>query len=212
MVGRATKRQKVLCPIETANQKTSQEFVREYIRPSRDWTVWTHPKTEFQFSLNLLRCKELTDSQLEQCFDLIRGSSEEDYRRSSLGWHPTAKKKEMRCPDLRYIVVEDEDGEVVHGFASMMPTYEDGKPVVYCYEIHLKPELQGYVTVVSMLRVDVAFAKFLAILNGHCATIETSHLLKVAPLSSLPLPKQSRSFIAPVIYILGLYGRVYKRS
>ncbi len=31
----------------------------------------------------------------------------------------------------------------VRGFTSLLPTYEEGQPVVYCYEIHLKPDLQG---------------------------------------------------------------------
>lgn len=59
-----------------------------------------------------------------------------------MGWHAAAKKKEMRSPDLRYILAKDADG-TVRGFTSLMPTFEDNKAVVYCYEIHLKTELQG---------------------------------------------------------------------
>lgn len=47
----------------------------------------------------------------------------------------------MRSPDLRYILVKDHAG-VIQGFTSMMPTFENNEPVVYCYEIHLLPELQ----------------------------------------------------------------------
>lgn len=50
----------------------------------------------------------------------------------------------MKSPDLRYTVVKSKDGQV-KGFTSLMPTFEDGYPVVYCYEIHLLPELQRYV-------------------------------------------------------------------
>lgn len=49
----------------------------------------------------------------------------------------------MKSPELRYILVKDEERDIVKGFTSLMPTYEEGQPVVYCYEIHLKPELQG---------------------------------------------------------------------
>ncbi len=49
----------------------------------------------------------------------------------------------MKLLDLKYILVKSEDGEV-RGFTSLMPTYEDEKPVIYCYEIHLEEELQGY--------------------------------------------------------------------
>ena len=60
----------------------------------------------------------------------------------------------MRLVDLRYLVVrkkefaqeeeeeEDVDGEI-QGFCSFMLTYEDGLEVVYCYELHLMPQLRG---------------------------------------------------------------------
>ncbi|KJZ71548.1 hypothetical protein HIM_09086 [Hirsutella minnesotensis 3608] len=49
----------------------------------------------------------------------------------------------MASPDLRYVLVLGGEGGRVAGFTSMMATFEDGEPVVYCYEIHLEPELQG---------------------------------------------------------------------
>lgn len=48
----------------------------------------------------------------------------------------------MREPDLRYILIKDLSGQVC-GYTSLMPTIEEGEAVVYCYEIHLKPELRG---------------------------------------------------------------------
>lgn len=48
----------------------------------------------------------------------------------------------MRDPDLRYILVKDAAGQVC-GYTSLMPTMEEGEAVVYCYEIHLKPDLRG---------------------------------------------------------------------
>jgi hypothetical protein len=84
----------------------------------------------------------MRDDELEACFDLVDETSGEDYRNSSLGWHPAMKRREMRSPDLRYILVKDGDGKI-NGFTSLMPTFENHEPVVYCYEIHLKPELQG---------------------------------------------------------------------
>lgn len=55
----------------------------------------------------------------------------------------------MRSPELRYLLAkrrraEDGDGGGgVEGFVSFMPTWEYGDAVVYVYEIHLQPELQG---------------------------------------------------------------------
>lgn len=86
----------------------------------------------------------MSNSELNACLDLVDETSGAAYRSSSIGWHVKAKKTEMRSPDLRYILIKDAD-EAIKGFTSMMPTFENGEPVVYCFEIHLKPELQGYV-------------------------------------------------------------------
>lgn len=53
----------------------------------------------------------------------------------------------MKSPEMRYIIVRDAAaaGGSIRGFTSLMPTWEEGEPVVYCYEIHLKPEMRGFV-------------------------------------------------------------------
>ncbi|KAM3069152.1 hypothetical protein ACMFMG_010675 [Clarireedia jacksonii] len=43
-----------------------------------------------------------------------------------------------------------EEGEPL-GFASFMPTYEDGKKVLYIYEIHLEEELRGFVPTIHFI-------------------------------------------------------------
>lgn len=73
---------------------------------------------------------------------MIKETSAADYAASSRGWNPKQKRSEMREPDLRYLIVRDQTG-TVRGFTSLMPTMEEGQPVVYCYEIHLQPELRG---------------------------------------------------------------------
>lgn len=72
---------------------------------------------------------------------MIEETSRPDYEASSMGWDEKKKLKEMKSPDLRYVLVKNKSGEV-RAFTSLMPTYEEGEPVVYCYEIHLKSELQ----------------------------------------------------------------------
>jgi len=49
----------------------------------------------------------------------------------------------MRTPKLRYILVKDDEGFLA-GFTSLMADFEQGQAVVYCYELHLKPQLQGW--------------------------------------------------------------------
>lgn len=83
----------------------------------------------------------MSEGDMRACFDLVAETSQADYENSASGWHPDKKLKEMRSEELRYVLVKDQAGEL-RAFTSMMPTYEEGQPVVYCYEIHLKPDLQ----------------------------------------------------------------------
>ncbi len=137
-------------PIERVNGKSDEAFVKEQLRlggggnNAQGWMKWAHPRTRDQYWLSLARTANLATRDLKACFDLIEETSRKDYEPSSLGWKPAKKLAEMKSPDLRYILVKNGAGGL-RGFASLMPTYEDGQAVVYCYEIHLKPELQGWV-------------------------------------------------------------------
>ncbi|KAK0610543.1 acyl-CoA N-acyltransferase [Bombardia bombarda] len=146
-----TKRQRAPTnPLEAANRKDDDHFIADYLHPSSSsssssppWvTEWTHPRTGAKSAISLARPANLSERDLDACFDLIKETSQKDYENSVARWHPDKKRKEMRSPELRYILVKDDAG-VVRGFTSLMPTYEEGQPVVYCYEIHLEPDLQG---------------------------------------------------------------------
>ncbi|KAG6008763.1 hypothetical protein E4U21_003961 [Claviceps maximensis] len=126
-------------PIEEAILKSDAVFTADYL-PSLH-AEWTHPTSKITYTLQLVGAEALRDVHVEACYDLVYETSGHDYCGSSLGWHPIAKKKEMRSPELRYILVLRDDQ--VWGFLSMMPTYENGEAVLYCYEIHLKAELKG---------------------------------------------------------------------
>ncbi|KAK3933599.1 acyl-CoA N-acyltransferase [Diplogelasinospora grovesii] len=134
-------------PIERVNRLPDEEFIARYLQPSSEWvTEWKHPRTNALYDVSLLRSEKLSESDLTACFDLIEETSRKDYENSTTKWQPSKKLKEMRSPDLRYILVKDAadtDGSSLRGFTSLMPTYEYGQAVIYCYEIHLKPELRG---------------------------------------------------------------------
>lgn len=92
------------------------------------------------------------------------------YKRSDIGWSAAKKKKEMKHPAMRYLVLrirpgvsgngnqdreeneeqdwedestEDEQAGRVAGFLSFMVTEEEGEEVIYCYELHLGPGNRG---------------------------------------------------------------------
>ncbi|OHE94414.1 acetyltransferase [Colletotrichum orchidophilum] len=166
-------------PIEAANRKSDADFIRDHLQPSAEdlerahfshydaspeWTSWTHPKSGTSYTLSLKSPSQLSQDELQACFDLIDHTSGADYRASKDGWRPSHKMKEMKSPGLRYILMQKADvsapevaaaadGESgeggsgaegkICGFTSLMPTFEEGEAVVYCYEIHLLEELRG---------------------------------------------------------------------
>ena len=109
---------------------------------SEGWTSWKHPKNGDAYTIALKQAGALSSVEFQACFDLIEQTSGDDYRASAKGWNPSQKKDEMRSPELRYVLVKDQEN-LVRGFTSLMPTWEEGLPVVYCYEIHLQDELHG---------------------------------------------------------------------
>ncbi|KAF0327885.1 hypothetical protein K4K61_006226 [Colletotrichum sp. SAR11_59] len=131
-------------PIESANRKTDEDFIKDHLQqPSADWASWTHPATQKVYTLALKSPAKMSVAEMQACFDMVEYTSGADYRASSWGWKPAAKIKEMRSPELRYVLVKEGDSQRLCGFTSLMPTFEEGEAVVYCYEIHLLEELRG---------------------------------------------------------------------
>ncbi|RJE23383.1 GNAT family acetyltransferase Nat4 [Aspergillus sclerotialis] len=115
-----------------------------------------------KYKLDIYTADSIPKSDFESSFRLVELTSSGDYANSGTGWSPTKKKREMKLPDMKYLILRrGSDGEAardegesrstdcaqgrgeVLGFLSFMVTYEDGKEVIYCYEIHLSPAVQG---------------------------------------------------------------------
>ncbi|CAK7265671.1 N alpha-acetyl-transferase [Sporothrix epigloea] len=188
------RRRAATSPIDRALAKPDADFVKDYLEPAvpelTPWTnEWTHATSGRRYCIRFARPETLGERDLEACFRLIEETSRADYESSTMKWRPKHKRQEMRSPDLRYIVVQEEswtevpvkvpvetvDGDAakdesaahkdgssadnvassvettstvtrtatIPAFTSLMPVYEEGEPVVYCYEIHLSPSLRG---------------------------------------------------------------------
>lgn len=172
-----------------------EEFITHYVTPpalpgkqttdpaTTDKTSVSpaHPEQDASrtTSLDVYSAASIAPADLEACLDLVEQTSSEAYASSGAGWSRPKKRKEMKLPDMKYLIVrggaghsgrEGEGGEAqrdvgidistkaadgpgslrdpgtasnVLGFLSFMVTYEDGKEVVYCYEIHLASRARG---------------------------------------------------------------------
>ena len=135
--------------IEAANTLSLQEYEDQFLLGNGLPSPVDYGKELFNYYYTLALESPSTISRhaFEACFDLLFATSYGAYSRSSQGWSSTKKQKEMRLPDLRYLLIKpsktmsDQD---IRGFISFMLTYEDGHEVIYCYEIHLDVKLQGY--------------------------------------------------------------------
>ncbi|GAB1191694.1 acyl-CoA N-acyltransferase [Aspergillus pseudonomiae] len=160
--------QKRLPLVERTNKLSLAEFVKLYVSaedleyrrsPAKNPTASEHEQ-ELHYSLDIYTADSIPDADFEACFKLIEETSSDAYKGSGWGWSPKKKMKEMRLPDMRYLIlrqgskatpenIENAEGGTVSstgqllGFTSFMVTYEDGKKVIYCYEIHLSSAAQG---------------------------------------------------------------------
>jgi N-alpha-acetyltransferase 40 len=101
-----------------------------------------------RFNLQPTRVEELSDSELNACFDLIEKTSSTDYAAASAGWNPEFKKEEMQTEYMWYILVRQPKPDGSHqdhltGFLSFLIDMEEGAPIVYIYEVHLVSEARG---------------------------------------------------------------------
>lgn len=167
--------------MERTNALSIEDFIAQYVTPQtapKD-TIATNnnepksntPEKQQQNTpstpLDIYSAATISATDLEACLDLIELTSSEAYTASSEGWSRPKKRKEMKLPDMKYLIVRgetrpdpstepdqadepkgtrDRDSGTANvlGFLSFMVTYEDGKEVIYCYEIHLAPTARGH--------------------------------------------------------------------
>ncbi|KZM21655.1 N-acetyltransferase [Ascochyta rabiei] len=132
----------------------------ECLYASEDVDLAFHPALHFQ----LLRSTHMKNDELAVCFDLISKTSQQDYKASSRGWHPTCKMEEMQDKEMMYLVVRQTEGYMgfekvdvqksgaqyigaILGFLSFKLESEDEelhkmRPVLYIYEVHLDDRLR----------------------------------------------------------------------
>ncbi|KAI9762825.1 MAG: hypothetical protein M4579_000178 [Chaenotheca gracillima] len=158
--------------VERGNGLSLEEFRSNHLSALRPELAITAlgPETD-SYQVTLESSTSLCEADFSDCFDLIQETSGDMYRQSSVGWSASKKRKEMRLPEMRYLLVKsnEQQGNVtdtrhqtsegtttkhtgsraaaapcVGGFLSFMITYEDGHEVIYCYELHLSNSLRRY--------------------------------------------------------------------
>ena len=134
--------------IQRVNALPLPQFAANYLPQSTASTI-------ADLQLTLTSWAQIPASLREACVALIELTSGSHYQDSEKGWSRSRKLREMRHPAMKYLLLrplplpltegrdETGDPDQIAGFLSFMITEEDGCEVVYCYELHLQPKLQG---------------------------------------------------------------------
>ncbi|WAQ81815.1 hypothetical protein PtA15_2A127 [Puccinia triticina] len=107
-----------------------------------------------RWRIQIRRSADLTPELKKECFEIFESNMKQIYLKSSHGYKPKAKKRELFHPDSRFLLAStpDEGKSLlpVHGFLMWRFDFEECfspeegmVEVAYCYEIQLKPETRG---------------------------------------------------------------------
>ena len=114
--------------IERSNAQTVESLSRtiklDQLLESISYSQYSGKECSKSLQAQLVASSSLLPSDLDNCFTLLQDTSRSDYEHSSQGWHPGKKKREMKLPDLRYILLKD----VVDVAAEHSPGVNDCKP------------------------------------------------------------------------------------
>lgn len=139
--------------INDANKLPVNDFKNLYIKDETLHYAAESDDSSQDFFIDFKSSGQLTEDELNECFNLIKSTSRQDYEGSSWGWHPKRKKREMKEDEMRYLLVRSADKpsksgstalDPVQGFTSFMLTHDSNPsmPVLYIYEIHLEKPLR----------------------------------------------------------------------
>ncbi|OAP55178.1 hypothetical protein AYL99_10878 [Fonsecaea erecta] len=127
--------------VETVNALSGADFFAKYA-PQESLTELGISCLGVELSRLPVDSANLPSQWLDACLKLIEETSARDYQNSEKKWSNSKKRREMKSPDMKYIILFHGTSQLA-GFISFMITYEDGYEVLYIYEIHFTPQWQG---------------------------------------------------------------------
>ncbi|KAF2684861.1 hypothetical protein K458DRAFT_417714 [Lentithecium fluviatile CBS 122367] len=111
----------------------------------------------FDVQLEIRTAVNMSQADLDACFEIVKLTSKDDYQSSSAGWNASRKKEEMLDRNMIYILIratpgtngrfaDSIDTDII-AFASFKIDYDEppqqDQQVLYIYEVHVGAELRG---------------------------------------------------------------------
>ena len=83
----------------------------------------------------------ISNRLFDACFNLMRDNVRTYYMSSTIGWSTAKKRREMREHPTCTMSITNNACELV-GFLNWQPAVEEGRAVIYCYELHIAQKWQ----------------------------------------------------------------------
>ncbi|KAA1094022.1 hypothetical protein PGT21_006556 [Puccinia graminis f. sp. tritici] len=143
----------MLDPVGLALRASARSIARKIQESEPDFQVSV---ADSRWRIQIKRSEELTVELKKQCFEIFESNMKQIYLKSTDGYKPKAKKRELFHPHSRFLLAsgahEPDDGSETpiagflmwrFDFEECFSTEEGQIEVVYCYEIQLMPETRG---------------------------------------------------------------------
>ena len=185
--GKSTKTQPLTryANIKEANTLNFEVFQSRFFPLDLPLRKYSISSPDQYFYLSLQSVNSISLPALTECFKLIEKTSGNAYKASQRGWKPRSKWREMKDPDMKYLLVYDQEDyhdrnddtkvspasgqRPLLGFLSFMLTTEPPEEVLYVYEIHLCEEMRRKGLGVHLMRA----AEFIACQVGVAKSMLT---------------------------------------
>ncbi|GAC95628.1 DNA repair protein [Pseudozyma hubeiensis SY62] len=145
--------------LERARTATEQDLLRllQKSRSTRSSNPISSTLKSKDFSLEILASSSLSSEQRKRVFSLFESNMKSMYRNSTLGWKPSAKKKELFDDQSRFVIIRPpaKEGAEIAAFGMIRfdtepcspkdPVARDGEEeveVAYLYEIQVRQQNQ----------------------------------------------------------------------
>ncbi|XP_059475961.1 N-alpha-acetyltransferase 40 [Neocloeon triangulifer] len=93
-------------------------------------------KDGLDVTISFSKVDDLDEIAKEKVLDLMRTNMKETYESCDWGWNEKEKYDELFDEDARYILAKGDDGSLV-AFSHFRFDFDEGRPVLYCYELQL---------------------------------------------------------------------------
>ena len=99
--------------IEEANALSLKDFEARYLSsfPTFKHFTFTQQGTQIHVDITLVTAKSISAADFEACFALLKSTSADIYRQSSIGWNPKSKRKEMELLDMWFAIAPPSEAQ-----------------------------------------------------------------------------------------------------